>query len=166
MKKILSALMVAASTLAVVGIASASNAATLDDVPGLAIGTIGYNARGNDTWFNRNKEFVDVKNVSDESLSVKDLVIEDAWAHADNSASTCNTYTVGDVTLGAGETLRVYVGRGTAASSGSYHYAYMDSNPACGYHGHFINNLGDRIWIKKNGHAESKSFNFENGYTV
>lgn len=171
MRKALSGILLGIlSLMFIVTTAGSSNAAVDDgDVNNVAIDLIGYNARGNDTWFNRNKEFVDLKITAD-NTNVDGLVITDAWGHDENHtglAGQCNSYKISGVgVLNNGVTLRVYVGTGSAATSGSYVYRYMNSSLDCGYRGHFINNLGDRIWISKDGDSESKSFNFENGYTV
>ena len=161
MRKALSGIVLAILSIMFITFTTGSSNA---DVPGLQIGAIGYNARGADTWFNRNKEYVDIKNISSDVMNLNGLVIEDNWAHTDTSDSKCNTYTVGNVVLNPNETLRVYIGNGTPAVSGTYHYVYVGSKPGCGYRGHIINNLGDTIWISKGGVSESKSFSFENGY--
>lgn len=164
MRKALSGMLLAVLSLAFIVLTTGSSNA---DVTDLQFGVIGYNARGADNWFNRNKEYVDIKNVSSASINVKGLKVEDNWARNDDSDSTCNTYTVpSDVILAAGDTLRVYVGNGTVATNGTYHYVYMNSKPGCGYHGHIFNNLGETVWFYFNGSSASKSYGFENGYYI
>jgi hypothetical protein len=172
MRKALSGILLGIlSLMFIVTTAGSSNAAMDDgDVNNVSIGLIGYNARGADTSSNRNKEFVDL-NVS-ANTNVNDLVITDRWGHSKGhigSAGQCNSYKITDVgSLDHTVTLRVYVGEGSNAmsSDGKYVYRYMNSPESCGWHGHFIDNLGDRIWISKDGDSESSVFNFENGYTV
>jgi hypothetical protein len=176
-----------AAILAVLALASPASAAASADIAGLEIGQIGYNAYGADQPWNRNQEFVDVKNVSGGPVDVKGLKLEDAWAHGRGSgAGQCNNYTItavpgvveadGKLLLAAGHTLRVYVGSGTAAvfGDGQMHAVYMDHNTGCGFHGHFLNNSAQRdkgapwetVWITLGGSSESKSYNFSRGYTA
>lgn len=170
-KSAILSLTVCAAAVCVSGYSPASAAA---DVPGLAIKQVGYNANGNDTFWNRNREYVDISALVD--ADVKGLTVSDSWAksHANDNPKSCNTFTVtalpgvsevGDkLTLPAGHTLRVYVGSGTPAVSGSYHLVYMNSK--CGYHGHIFNNGGDTVWISKAATADSLSYNFDNGYYI
>ncbi|WP_101791041.1 hypothetical protein [Nonomuraea indica] len=166
------------ATAAVLAGAPAS-AAVGTDVPGLEIGTIGYNANGADTWWNRNKEYVDVVNVTDAPVDVKGLVVADGWAKqaGDDNPKNCNTWTVnsvpgvteveGKLMLPGRHTVRVYSGAGTPAVSGEggrFHLVYMNSK--CGYRGHYLNNTGDTVWISKGGDSEAKTYNFDNGYYV
>ncbi|WP_188188066.1 hypothetical protein [Nonomuraea sp. SYSU D8015] len=167
------------------GLATPSSAAA--DVPGLEIVQIGYNAYGADQPWNRNQEFIDIKNTSTEPVDVKGLRVEDAWAHGRGSgAGQCNNYTLtslpgvveadGKLLLSAGHTIRVYVGSGTAAvfGDGQMHAVYMNHNVACGYRGHFLNNGAQRdkgapwdtVWITLGSASESKSYNFSRGYTA
>ena len=169
-----------AAVIAAAGLTGAPASATASaDVPGLAITQVGYNAYGSDTIYNRNQEFVDVKNVSGADVNVKDLVVADQWAksHVDDNDRGCNTLKVtalpgvttgadGSVMLAAGHTVRVYSGRGVPAVSagGNVHTLYMNS--LCGYHGHIWGNGGDTAWITLAGNSESFAYDFDNGYTV
>jgi hypothetical protein len=169
-------LLAAALATAVVTAGSATASA---EVPGLAITQVGYNAYGSDTVWNRNQEFVDVKNTGTEAVNVAGLVVADQWAksHEGDNDRNCNTLKVtslpgvtagadGSVMLAAGHTIRVYSGRGTAAVSagGFVHALYMNSR--CGYHGHIWGNGGDTAWITLGANSESFAFDFDNGYTV
>src|SRR5690349_5504300 len=80
-----------AATLTVAGATSASAAAPVDN---LRITQVGYNANGADTWFNRNKEYVDV--LAEADVDVKGLTVSDSWAksHADDNPKKCNTFTI------------------------------------------------------------------------
>lgn len=160
-----------------IGLAGAASATSTADVPGLAITQVGYNAYGADTRWNRNQEFVDVKNTGAAPVNVKGLVVEDQWAksHRDDNDRKCNMYTMtslpgvetgadGSVMLPAGATVRVYSGWGRPAVSGSVHAVYMNSR--CGYNGHIWGNGGDTAWITLNGVSESFAYDFDNGYTV
>lgn len=144
--------------------AGSSNAATLD-VAGVHIGDVGYNARGNDSVWNRNKEYIDI--TLDAGVTSKDLdnfVITDKWGN-DHPSETCNKYTIQDVTLtDTVRTLRVYVGNGDVTNGPVRFTRFMNSG--CGYHGHIFNNLGDTIYLKNGESVESKSYDFENGYYV
>ncbi|MEU6710021.1 lamin tail domain-containing protein [Nonomuraea sp. NPDC046802] len=166
------------AVLAASGVVGGSTAASAD-VADLSITRIGYNANGVDTWFNRNKEYVDVTNTGAAAVDVKGLVVEDAWAHAngDDNPRKCNTWTVnslpgvdevdGKLMLQAGHTVRVYNGSGSPAVSGEggrFHLVYANSK--CGYRGHVYNNGGDTIWISKGGASESVTYNFDNGYYI
>lgn len=172
-------LLTAFATTAV--LAGASPATASADVPGLAITQVGYNAYGSDTIYNRNQEFVDVRNTSSPGVDVNvaGLVVADQWAksHEGDNDRNCNTLKVtslpgvttggdGSVMLAAGHTVRVYSGRGIPAVSagGSVHTLFMNS--LCGYHGHIWGNGGDTAWITLGGNAESFAYDFDNGYTV
>lgn len=179
MRKIISGLLMAVLALMFIAFTTGSSNAATGDVASLSIGTVGYNAVGADTFFNRNREFVDV--VATSNTDVKDLVVTDSWGHFNNANGVgCNAYKVTNFLGGvgaidgtgtgtflpAGHTLRVYVGSGVPAVNGTMHYVYMNSHPTCGYHGHFINNLGDVLWISLGGNDESKTFNMHAGYYV
>ena len=151
------------------------------DVAGLKVTRVGYNAVGADTYMNRNSEYVDI--TASVTTDVKDLIVTDSWGHVNNADGVgCNAYKVTTLPGGVGSTdgtgtgtfllanhtLRVYVGYGRPAASDSYHYLYMNSDyRQCGYNGHFINNMGDTLWITK-GTTESDSFSFDirRGYYV
>ncbi|MGW0805935.1 hypothetical protein [Nonomuraea sp. NPDC002799] len=170
---LLSAFIVVAS---VVGFSASATASA--DVPGLTITQVGYNAYGSDTVWNRNQEFVDVRNTSNPpvAIDVKNLTVADQWAksHEDDNDRGCNTKTItslpnlvesgGQILLPAGHTIRVYSGRGAAVQKGTFYAVYMDSR--CGYHGHIWGNGGDTAWITKGADSESFAFDFDNGYTV
>ena len=171
-----------AAVIAAAGLTGAPASATASaDVPGLAITQVGYNAYGSDTIYNRNQEFVDVKNVSSPAVDVNvaGLVVADQWAksHVDDNDRGCNTLKVtalpgvttgadGSVMLAAGHTVRVYSGRGVPAVSagGNVHALYMNS--LCGYHGHIWGNGGDTAWITLGADSESFTYDFDNGDTV
>ena len=175
-------------TAAVLAGAPASAASASLDVPGLEIGEIGYNAYGADQAWNRNAEFVDIKNTSAEPVDVKGLKVEDAWAHGRGAgAGKCNNYTVsalpgvtetdGKVLLPAGHIVRVYVGAGEPKVFGTdlrWHAVYMNHDTGCGYNGHFFNNGAQKdkaapwetVWVTLGGASESKSYNFSYGYRV
>ncbi|MFI7707592.1 hypothetical protein [Nonomuraea sp. NPDC049480] len=185
LKRIVAALAV---VLIAVGLAGPSVASAAADVPGLVVGTISYNAPGADVPGNRNKEYVDVVNVGREPVDVKGLRVEDSWAHAnaDRAATTgCNAYTVtalpgvapgadGAVMLPPRHAIRVYVGAGTDVLDGRTYKLFKDSDPRCGYNGHVLNNNApasgtgpwETVWIVKGAAAESKSYEFWNGYYV
>lgn len=169
-----SASLLAAAVLAA-GLAASAPASAAAPIDNLAISQVGYNAVGADTWFNRNKEYVDITAAAD--VNVKGLTVADSWAknHADDNPKGCNTFTIdslpgvvpgpdGSVTLQAGRKVRVYVGSGTPAVSGSYHLVYANSK--CGYRGHIFNNGGDTVWLTQGSNEESFSYNFDNGYYV
>src|SRR5690606_34742836 len=82
MKKIISGitLRILAALLIALSVPTA-HAGARADIPGLQIGTIGYNARGGDSWHNRNAEFVDNANTSDKPVNVYGLRVKDSWAH-------------------------------------------------------------------------------------
>lgn len=167
MRKALSGILLGIlSLMFIVTTAGSSNAA----IPNLRITEIGYNARGADVEGNRNKEYVDIKNVASTAVSipVNGLKIQDQWARkTTNNVKNCNTYMVNEnLVLDQNETLRVYVGYGVPNFSGTTHFRYMNSSQDCGYNGHFINNLGDTLWVTLGENVMAKSFNFENGYTV
>ncbi|MGR6922663.1 hypothetical protein ACU635_51130 [[Actinomadura] parvosata] len=178
MKKTLIALM-GALALMLGGIASAVTASADADVDGLSIVNIGYNARGADSIWNRNKEYVDIQASVD--VNVKGLKLYDGWGktHLDD-ARGCNRYEVaslpgitevdGKLTLQAGHTIRVHSGWGQPSVTGTRHNVYMNSGAGskagCGYHGHIWNNLVDTAYIALNGDEESAAYDFEDGYTV
>jgi len=165
MRKALSGIALAVLSLAFIAFTNGNANATVDSED-LEITQIGYNARGNDTRFNRNKEFVDIKNVGKSDANLEGFVLEDDWGH-NTKGNTCNRYDVQDVTLKPNQTLRIYVGDGTPTSNDSYVYRYVNSPSHCGYHGHFLNNLRDTVWFTKKGsRVFHKSYDFENGYTV
>lgn len=165
--------------VAALGVFGLSASAASADVDGLSITQVGYNAYGADTVWNRNQEFVDVKNDGAAAVNVAGLVVTDQWgkSHLADNDRGCNTFKVtslpgvttgadGSVMLAAGHTVRVYSGRGTAAvsSSGTLHAVFMDSR--CGYHGHIWGNGGDTAWITLGANSESFAYDFDNGYVV
>ncbi|MFB4275716.1 hypothetical protein ACBJ59_10525 [Nonomuraea sp. MTCD27] len=173
--------------LALVFSVAAATPAAAADVAGLEFGQIGYNAYGPDRPWNRNQEFIDIRNGSAEPVNVKGLRVEDAWAHGrGDGAGQCNNFTVTSlpgvtvvddkVLLQPGHTIRVYAGTGTPAvfGDGMIHAVYMNHNTGCGYYGHFLNNSAqkdrgapwDTVWMNLAGASESKSYNFSRGYTV
>lgn len=178
----------AAALALAAGVVAVSGSPASADVPGLEIGEIGYNAYGADQAWNRNAEFVDIKNTSNEGLNVKGLRVEDAWAHGRGSgAGKCNNFTVtelpgvtetdGKVLLPAGHVVRVYVGSGEAKVFGPdlrWHAVYANSDTRCGYNGHFLNNGAQKdrsapwetVWVTLGSVSESKSYNFSYGYRV
>ena len=148
-------------------------------VEGLAIVNLGYNARGADTVWNRNKEYVDIKAFA--NVDVKGLKLYDAWGKANQDDERgCNRFEVtslpgitevdGKVTLPAGHTIRIHSGWGNPSVTGTRHNVYMNSGAGsklgCGYHGHIWNNLVDTAHIELNGNEESETYDFEAGYTV
>ncbi|MET8864685.1 hypothetical protein ABZW11_17245 [Nonomuraea sp. NPDC004580] len=185
LRRILAALAVAFLALAVAGPSTAAAA----DVPGLRIGTVGYNAYGADVASNRNSEFVEV--VADdtapaEGVNVAGLLVQDAWARGRDKTTGCNTFTLkpgvlpvedgqpGDV-LPKGATLRVHMGPGAPAiDAGGVRHVYADMSTRCGYNGHIFNNGPgsnrwadwDRAWITLDSNSESKPYNFTRGYVA
>jgi hypothetical protein len=160
-----------AGVLAGVPASASSAAAPIDN---LSITQVGYNANGSDTWWNRNKEYVEITATAD--VNVKNLVVADSWAksNAGDNAEKCNTYTVtalpgveevgGVVPLPANDKIRVYSGSGTNAKVGGTFRLFMNSK--CGYRGHYLNNGGDTVWLSQGGGEEWFSYNFDNGYYV
>jgi hypothetical protein len=147
----------------------------------------GYNAVGPDRAWNRNAEWVDVRNTSDSPVDVKGLILEDSWRHGqpDSYAGKCNRYTVDSVPQADGSatnmlpgkhTLRVYVGDGDPkVFNSTFHGVYMNSLTSCGYFGHVFNNSqrkGDRFapwdtaYISLGGQTKSKSYRFPFGFTA
>ncbi|MFI7470510.1 hypothetical protein [Nonomuraea sp. NPDC049646] len=175
----------AAFTLAA-GLATPVSASA--DIAGLEFGQIGYNAYGPDRPWNRNQEFIDIRNGGAEPVDVKGLRVEDAWAHGrGDGAGQCNHYTItalpgvpevdGKILLAPNHTVRVYAGTGTPAVFGTdstFHAVYMNHPTMCGYYGHFLNNTAqkdrgapwDTVWMTVGGSSESRSYNFSRGYTV
>jgi hypothetical protein len=174
--RITKSLALLAAGVMAVGATGAAAATASADVPGLAVTQIGYNARGADNYWNRNKEYVDI--TASASVNVKGLRLDDQWAktHAGDDRA-CNTFTVtslpgveagadGAVVLPAGHWIRVHSGAGVPSVSdgGKRHNVYMDSK--CGWKGHIWGNLGDSAWITLGEDSESATYDFEAGYTV
>lgn len=167
-----------AAAVVALGVTGPASATMSADVPGLAITQVGYNAYGADTVWNRNQEFVDVKNTGAVDVNVAGLVVADQWAksHVGDNDRNCNTLKVtalpgvvtgvdGSIMLAAGHTVRVYSGRGVpAVPASSVHSLFMNSR--CGYNGHIWGNGGDTAWITLGAVSESFPFDFDNGYTV
>jgi len=182
LRRILDGIVLAVAAVLLMALtAPTAHAAARRDIDGLQIGTIGYNARGADTWLNRNAEFVDIANTSDKPVNVYGLRVEDSWAHrmGAEGAGKCNNFTVTELPgvekddeakkleLPAGHVIRVYVGAGqpkTFGPGGRWHAVYMDHK--CGYRGHFLNNLGDTVYIKLNAAEEYKRYDFRRGYYI
>lgn len=135
----------------------------------LTIGEIGYNARGNDTWFNRNKEYITIHNFSTSDVNLKGMVVTDNWGKprvTPTAIPSCNAFKVTeDQILPQNGKITVYVGNGTPVSTGMNQTAYINSKPGCGYKGHFLNNLADTVHVWHAG-WKSKGWDFENGYHV
>lgn len=167
----LAAAVLTAAVLAGVPASASTAAAPIGD---LSITQVGYNANGADSFWNRNKEYVEITASAD--VNVKNLVVADSWAKANagDNAENCNTYTVtalpgvvevgGMVTLPAGDKIRVYSGSGTPVKVGGTFRLFMNSK--CGYRGHYLNNGGDTVWLSQAGNEEWFSYNFDNGYYV
>jgi hypothetical protein len=165
MRKAFSGIALAILGFAFIVLTAGSSTATVADVPNVHIGDVGYNARGNDTVWNRNKEYVDITiDANATSVDLDGFVITDRWGF-EHSAETCNRYTVQNVTLTQTvKTLRVYVGLGAPVNGATHFTRFMNSK--CGYHGHIFNNLGDTVYLKNGSDYDSKSYDFENGYYV
>lgn len=164
MRKAMSGIALAVLSFAfIVLTAGSSHAATVNN---LTIGEFGYNARGADSWFNRNKEYVTLKNTSGASLDLNGLVVTDNWGKSKFADSpSCNTFKVNvSRILPVDGVIRIYVGNGTAVSTGSAQTAFMNSR--CGYKGHIFNNLGDDVWVFHGGDWKNKGYDFENGYHI
>lgn len=148
----------------------------------MPINKLGTDAMGSDTFANRNREFVDIKNTAAVPAVITDYRTEDAWAFGDNSPSPCNTFKVSTtnvdasmvagpvVTLPAGHTLRVYTGAGVPAVAGTFHFAYMNSPVGCGASGHYITNAADDLYWRDGTAAHTVvshvRFNRLGGYKV
>lgn len=169
------------ATILMLGLSAGTATASPTDVPGLTISQVGYNAVGNDREWNRNSEYVDVTNTSEtDAVDVKGLVVADSWAHrrADDNDNNCNTWKIdalpaagpgdaGTLMLPAKHTIRVYTGAGVPKAfgeNGRFHAVYMNSR--CGYHGHYLNNGGDTVWISRGADAESFTYDFDSGYYI
>lgn len=152
-------------------------------VPGdLKINKLGTDAVGSDTYANRNREFLDVKNTGVAAVNITNYRSEDAWAYGDNSFSQCNTFKVkitnvdpsmvsgGVVNLDAGHTLRIYTGAGTPAVLGTTHFVYIDSPTTCGASGQYITNAADDLYFRDGTPAHNVvahvRFNRLGGYEV
>lgn len=127
----------------------------------LRINKLGTDAMGADSFANRNREFIDIKNVGAAAINIANYRTEDAWAFGDNSLNSCNTFKVKtsnvdasmvsgtEVNLQSGHTLRVHTGAGTpAAGPGNFHFVYMNSPVACGANGHYITNGADDLYFR------------------
>ncbi|UBU10045.1 hypothetical protein [Nonomuraea gerenzanensis] len=182
LKRILAAVAVALIAAATAGPSTSAAAA---DIPGLRIGTIGYNAYGADVASNRNAEYVDVVNDGTAAVPVAGLLVQDSWARGNNRTSRCNTtmLAAGALPVAAGQpadmlpsgdTLRIYMGAGTAAVDGTLHKVFRDMPTRCGLNGHTLNNGAganrwapwDTVWVTLGGVSESKSYNFSRGYVA
>jgi len=168
MRKALSGIALAVLSLMFIILTTGSSHAAVDDgnVDGLKISKVGYNARGNDTSFNRNYEYVEITRDDNAvaGLVIDSLWVKDQWA-VNHSDSTCNRYEVKNVTLaGDVKTIRVYMGSGVDRTVSNVVYRFADSK--CGYHGHIFNNLGDTVYITMGDDSEKVSYDFENGYYV
>lgn len=178
-KRILAASTAVATLALTLGFASAPASAA--DLPSLEISQVGYNAVGADSAWNRNSEYVDVTNTSESAaVDVKGLVVADSWAHrrGDDNDNNCNTWKIdalpaagpgdaGTLMLPAKHTIRVYTGAGTPKAfgeNGRFHAVYMNSR--CGYHGHYLNNGGDTVWISRGTDSESFTYDFDGGYYI
>jgi hypothetical protein len=165
MRKVFSGIALAVLSFAfVVLTAGSSNAAVA--VNTLTIGEFGYNARGADSWFNRNKEYVALRNTSAGTIDLNGLVVTDNWGKAKfDDSPTCNTFKVtASRDLPANGVIRIYVGYGVAVTTGANQTAFMNSR--CGYKGHIFNNLSDNVWVLHGGEWKSKGYDFDNGYYV
>lgn len=140
------------------------------DTPDLTIVRVGYNATGPDTLTNRWQEYIDLKNTSGDALNIKGWFTQDAWAHSKNGnkakASDCNTAiftkqtfpwldtdadddgTEDGLWLPAGHYLRIYTGGAADNSDNNVHSMALNKN-ACGHNGHYLNNGGDTIRVKR-----------------
>jgi hypothetical protein len=163
---ILAAAFLTAAVLVGIPAAASTAAGPIDH---LSITQVGYNANGADTWWNRNKEYVEI--TASDNVDVNGLVVADSWAKANvsDNAEKCNTWTItalpgGGTTLLPGEKIRVYSGSGTAVKVGGTFRLFMNSK--CGYRGHYLNNGGDTVWLSQAGNEEWFSYNFDNGYYV
>lgn len=137
MKKILLALGASATVLLCAAVAHADIIQSTSP-NAVKIVQLGTDAMGSDTFANRNREFVDIKNTGGSPVDIAGWRTEDAWAFGDNSHSLCNTFVVkttnvnaalvsgSAVNLPAGATLRVYTGAGTPGAHGTWFTAYMN----------------------------------------
>ena len=183
MRKIISGAVMAVTALLLVALTVPSAHAVQRGIQGLEITEVGYNAVGVDHFKNRNQEYVDIKNVSNEPVNVAGLEVYDQWyatTGKNRENNKCNVFTLAadadvpglvkgenTIELPAKHTLRVYVGAGqpkTFGPGGRWHAVYMDHK--CGSRGHFFNNLGDTVYVKLGGAIEYKRYDFRRGYYV
>lgn len=190
MRKIISGAVMAVTALLLVALTVPSAHAVQRGIQGLEITEVGYNAVGVDHFRNRNQEYVDIKNVSNEPVNVAGLEVYDQWyatTGKNRENNKCNVFTLAadadvpglvkgenTIELPAKHTLRVYVGAGqpkTFGPGGRWHAVYMnhgatEETKGCGYRGHFFNNLGDTVYVKLGGAIEFKRYDFRRGYYV
>jgi len=177
------------AALAAALLAAAAPAPASAAEPELEIVRVGYNAAGPDTLQNRWQEYVDLRNVSDDAVNVKGWFVQDRWAHSKYGnkakASDCNTaiftkealpYLDTDADddgnedglwLPKGHYIRIYTGGAQDLSNNNVHSMAINK-PSCGYNGHFWNNTGDTVYVKRadGSLVTSFSYDFKQGYWV
>lgn len=149
--------------------------------PVFVIDELGTDAMGGDSWFNRNREFVKIRNASDSDQTITDFRVEDIWAHALPGTQRCNNFTftsarvpaamrgAGDaVVLPAGHTVTVFNGRGSASTTSTNHVVYDNSPKYCGANGHVFNNDGEVIHFVNPAGADQATATYQRkgGYEV
>lgn len=173
-------LAVLAAVALALGLGSISSPASAD-VPGtvLKIVEVGTDAMGADSRANLNREFVKFQNISNASVDVAGVLVEDNWGHAKTvkgESHTCNTYKITDLPGSAttmvapGEFVTVFNGSrwGGDRKVDSEYQLFAKSDTDCGTFGHFYNNDADTAWVTKaDGDAySSKSWDWAGGYTA
>ncbi|MGA4992970.1 hypothetical protein [Nonomuraea bangladeshensis] len=102
MRTILATILAAVlAVLALAGTAPASARAAAD-LTNLELGDVqGYNAVGADRIWNRNAEWIDIRNTANDPVNVQGLIVEDSWRHGqpDSYAGKCNRFTVSGVPM-------------------------------------------------------------------
>jgi hypothetical protein len=150
------------AALALSGVPASASAAAPPDSDDLAIVEVGTDAMGADSYSNRNREFVKFRNVSSASVDVKDVLIEDNWAHAKTKAEaahTCNTHKIVDLPdntgteIAPGEYVTVFNGsrwggnRKLVSGSVVEYQLFANSDRDCGTEGQYFNNNNDAVYV-------------------
>ncbi|MCG5220253.1 lamin tail domain-containing protein [Streptosporangium sp. KLBMP 9127] len=153
-----------AAAVAVVGLAAAGASAAAD--PDLSVTRVNYNATGADTAANRWQEAIYLKNTSGAELEIGGWKVHDSYRNADDEHTNGYTFPAG-TKVKAGGLVVVSSAAGVNKTDPNKTQAFfMDFRR--GYYGHWINNGGDTLTVRKaNGDVvTSFSFDFDSGYYV
>lgn len=151
-----------AAALLVLGTGAASATAA----PALEVTRVNYNAVGADTLANRWQEAIYLRNTTGGDLDISGWKVHDSYKNGEGEHTNAYTFPAGTtVKPGALVVVSSAAGVNKTDPNATQTY-YMDFKQ--GLNGHWLNNGGDTVFVKKNGGGFVSKFvyDFDNGYYV
>lgn len=173
MKKIaILAAVLLAAVLAAVGVANADPTPSADPSPSpsagpaLTVTRVNYNAVGADTLGNRWQEAIYIRNTSGGELDIARWAVHDAYKNAEGKWGNSYTFPAGTKVAKNGLVVVSPAAGVNKTDPNATQVYYMDFKR--GYHGHFLNNSGDTVYVDDadGKRVDSFVYDFDNGYYV